>query len=69
MTMSGKRSGFTLADFTATSVAMRIKLHRAKEILEQVELQTKNFPVYANAAGVPEKTSSFIANQFEYFLT
>ena len=69
MTMSGKRSGFTLADFTAASTAMRIKPHRAKEILEQVELHTKNFPVYANAAGVPEKTSSFIANQFEYFLT
>lgn len=69
MTMSGKRSGFTLADFTAASTAMRIKPHRAKEILEQVELHTKNFPVYANAAGVPEKTSSFIASQFEYFLT
>lgn len=69
MTMNGKRRGFTLADFTATSVAMRIKPHRAKEILEQVELHTKNFPVYANAAGVPEQTSSFIANQFEYFLT
>lgn len=69
MTMNGKRRGFTLADFTATSVAMRIKPHRAKEILEQVELQAKNFLVYANAAGVPEKTSSFIASQFEYFLT
>lgn len=69
MTMSGKRSGFTLADFTATSTAMRIKPHRAKEILEQVELQAKNFLVYANAAGEPEKTSSFIASQFEYFLT
>ncbi len=69
MTMSGKRSGFTLADFTAASTAMRIKPHRAKEILEQVELKSKDFPVYANAAGVPEQTSSFIANQFEYFLT
>lgn len=69
VTMNGKRSGFTLDDFTAASVAMRIKPHKAKEILEQVELKSKDFPVYANAAGVPEQTSSFIANQFEYFLT
>lgn len=69
VTMNGKRSGFTLDDFTAASVAMRIKPHKAKEILEQVELKSKDFPVYANAAGVPEQTSSFIANQFEYFVT
>lgn len=69
MTMNGKRGGFTLADFTAASIAMRIKPHKAKEILEQVELQAKNFLVYANATGVSEQTSSFIASQFEYFVT
>lgn len=69
MTMNGKRSDFTLADFTAAGNAMRIKPRKAKEILEQVELQAKNFLSYANTAGVPEQTSSFIASQFEYFVT
>ena len=55
-------------DFKAAGASMLIKPHRAKEILEQVELGVKGFKEYAIKARVPEQTCNVIQSQFEYFL-
>ena len=68
MTMNGKQRGFSLDDFKAAGASMLIKPHRAKEILEQVELGVKGFKEYAIKARVPEQTCNVIQSQFEYFL-
>ena len=52
MTINGKRDRFTLADFEAVARAADIQSSLAKKILQDTQATVRNWPDYANQAGV-----------------
>lgn len=54
MTMNGKRDGFGLEDFRACAKTVSMKRGRAEAIVEEVRNVVKNWPGYAEKAGVSD---------------
>ena len=54
MTMNGRRDGFTLADFRHCARSASMKRGRADAIVDQVHEAVRQWPQYAQAAGVAD---------------
>ncbi|MBT1070978.1 type II toxin-antitoxin system HipA family toxin [Pelotalea chapellei] len=54
MTMNGKRDGFGLEDFRACAKTVSMKRGRAEAIVEEVRSVVRNWPGYAEKAGVSD---------------
>jgi serine/threonine-protein kinase HipA len=61
MTINGKADGFVLADFRACAQIAGLKRGRDQGILAEVIAAVKNWPRYANEAGVSAKQRDHIA--------
>lgn len=61
MSLNGKRDGFELADFTACAKAAAMKRGRAGDILDEVQNAVRQWPAFAEEAGVPPATARQIA--------
>ena len=54
MTMNGRRDEFTMADFRACARSASMKRGRAEAIVEEVREAVRQWPQYADAAGVAD---------------
>lgn len=62
MSLNSKRDNFSKSDFEECGKTISLKRGRAVEILEQVLSTVKNWPTYANRAGVSEAQTAQIKN-------
>ena len=55
MSLGGKRDGFERADFVAFGRLARLRRGRAMALLDEVQAAARQWPSYAEAAGVPDE--------------
>lgn len=60
MTINGKTTGIELEDLLAAGTKMGIKKRRCKEIISEIGDKVMNFTVFAQKAGIKEKTYDYI---------
>jgi len=63
MSMSGKRDGFTLADFNACGKSAGLKRGRAETIVAEVRASVARWPEFAERAGVASQWIEQVAGQ------
>jgi serine/threonine-protein kinase HipA len=61
MTINGKRSDFTLADFKTCAEVAILPRSRWRSVLDEVVAAVRSWPDFADEAGVPEETADLIA--------
>ena len=60
MTVNGKTTGIEISDLLDAGAKMGIKKGRCKSIISEIRNLVSNFSIYAEQAGVKEKTYEFI---------
>jgi serine/threonine-protein kinase HipA len=65
MSINGKRSAFTLADFDACGKSAMLKRGRARELLAEVCAAVAGWREFAESAGIPEATARAIGEQHQ----
>ncbi|MGI9345955.1 MAG: type II toxin-antitoxin system HipA family toxin, partial [Gammaproteobacteria bacterium] len=58
--LNGKRDKFELSDFLACSELISLRKGQAQQILEQVQKTVRNWPQFAEQAGVSPETTARI---------
>jgi serine/threonine-protein kinase HipA len=64
MTLNGKRDHFTTDDLLKAATAADVKPRAAKNIITHLHGALKNWPQFAQSAGVPQKIQTKIASNF-----
>ncbi|HMP50894.1 MAG TPA: HipA domain-containing protein, partial [Candidatus Melainabacteria bacterium] len=67
MSINGKTDDFAVEDFEACAKTASLKRGRARDILEQVQLASLEWPNIAEEAGVPRKTIKQIRKAHRFF--
>lgn len=65
MTVNGKTAGIELSDLLEAGSKMGIKERRCKDIIREVLTSVREFPVFAEQAGIKEKTCQYIHSIME----
>lgn len=65
MTINGKTTGIELEDLIVAGAKMGIKKRRCKEIISEIGDKVMNFAVFAQKAGIKEKTYDYIYSVIE----
>ena len=66
MNVNGKNTGITEEDLLQSGSNMDISTVRCKRVIEEVDSAIKQWPAFAENAGVPEKTMNMIQSSFVF---